>query len=235
MRATKWLRGLRVAGATVSTLCVTWSCTSCSAAASRRILVACCGVGETGRATVGQHAAARIGDWPRLSVRSGRTLFVTGQVRNHFETVAYRAATGARLWATAYQPAGYSIPRAITVSPDGATVYVTGGDATLAYDAGTGKQLWASQHKGDLWALAVSPDSTTLYVTGSARGAGSHQGFATIAYAAGSSGKQRWLRYYTTAKFGLAESVAVSPDGKMVYVTGSDGSALTVAYQAAGP
>jgi len=43
---------------------------------------------------------------------------------------------------------------------------------------------------------------------------------------------QRWLRY-PTVKPGYAESVAVSPDGKTVYVTGFAGSAaLTVAYGA---
>ncbi len=108
------------------------------------------------------------------------------------------------------------------------------GDATVAYDSGTGKPLWVSRYKGgaDLWALAVSPDGTALYVTGRGRGSGRNLEFATIAYAA-ATGKQRWLRYYTTVKPASGASVAVSPDGKTVYATGSDGSyALTVAYQA---
>ncbi len=91
-----------------------------------------------------------------------------------------------------------------------------------------------SRYKGgaDLWALAVSPDGTALYVTGRGRGSGRNLEFATIAYAA-ATGKQRWLRYYTTVKPASGASVAVSPDGKTVYATGSDGSyALTVAYQA---
>jgi len=107
------------------------------------------------------------------------------------------------------------------------------GDATVAYDSGTGKPLWVSRYKGgaDLWALAVSPDGTAS-VTG--RGSGRNLEFATIAYAA-ATGKQRWLRYYTTVKPASGASVAVSPDGKTVYATGSDGSyALTVAYQATG-
>jgi DNA-binding beta-propeller fold protein YncE len=158
-----------------------------------------------------------------------------------FETVAYNAATGARLWASAYQPAGYSIPRASAVSSDGATVFVTGenssrsGDPTIAYDAATGRQLWVSRFQGGRfqWALAVSPDGTTVYVAGTGGRGGAHLGFALIAYAA-STGKRRWLRTYATMKPAIAESVAVSPDGKSVYVTGSDGSALTVAYQATG-
>jgi DNA-binding beta-propeller fold protein YncE len=70
-------------------------------------------------------------------------------------------------------------------------------------------------------------------VTGAGRVSASQSDFAVIAYAA-ATGNQRWLRYYTKVP-GEAASVAVSPDGKTVYATGSAGSsALTVAYQAAG-
>jgi hypothetical protein len=176
-------------------------------------------------------------------------VFVWGHVKTHFETVAYRAATGARLWARSYQPGRFGLidhPVAITVSRDGARVYVTGdavapiqGVVTVAYDARTGRQLWASRYmpKGvgaRVSGLAVSPDGTTLYLTGS-RGLAQSE-FAVIAYAA-ATGKQRWLRYYTKVNPGYAESVAVSPDGKTVYATGSVGylsSVLTVAYGAAG-
>jgi sugar lactone lactonase YvrE len=176
----------------------------------------------------------------------GATVFVTGGYgTTHFETVAYRAATGTRLWARSYQAAGNIYTTAITVSPDGARVYVNGvgdtssatgqGGATVAYDARTGRQLWVRRYntKGAFWsALAVSPDGTTLYVTGS-RGLGSHAEFGVIAYAA-ATGKQRWLRYYTKVP-GYAASVAVSPDGKTVYATGLGGSSvLTVAFGATG-
>jgi 6-phosphogluconolactonase (cycloisomerase 2 family) len=178
---------------------------------------------------------------------NGAAVFVTSYVKSHFETVAYNAATGAQLWARAYQPAGFSIPRAITVSPNGATVYVTGENdgpkavvtgATVAYNARTGQQLWVSRYtsKGAaaLWALAVSPDGTTLYATGYGRASGRQPEFAVLAYAA-ATGEQRWLRYYTRTKPGRGDSVTVSPDGKTVYATGSGTpSAVTVAYQAAG-
>jgi hypothetical protein len=178
---------------------------------------------------------------------SGTTLFVSSYVKTHFETVAYNAATGARLWAKAYQPAGYSIPRAITVSPNGATVYVTGENdgpravvvgATVAYNARTGRQAWVSRYKSKgaaaLWALAASPDGSTLYATGYGRASGSQPEFAVIAYAT-ATGQQRWLRYYTKTKPAQGNSVAVSPDGKTVYVAGSGSpSAVTVAYRAAG-
>ena len=233
MRITKCLRGLSVAGTTVITLCLAWSCTSCSPAGSRVSSWRGVASASPGEQLWASTLAAGSATAEAVSP-DGTTLFVTGEVvRNNFETAAYRTATGARLWATGYRPADYSVPRAITASPDGATVYVTGGSATVAYDAGTGKQLWASRYSGELWALAVSPDSRTLYVTGSAQGLGSHPGLVTIAYAA-PTGRRRWLRLYATAKYGIGESIAVSLDGKTVYVTGSDSSALTVAYQAAG-
>src|SRR6266487_2155972 len=164
----KCLGGLRVAGATLITLCLAWCCTSCSPAVSR------------------------------LSASSSVASVTPGK----------------QLWASTYQPATYSNPTAITVSPDGARVYVTGdtakGGATVAYDTRTGKQLWARRATLTAYAaseLAVSPDSATVYVAGS--------GFGVIAYAA-ATGKQRWLRSYTKATD--AWSVAVSADGKTVYV-----------------
>jgi len=113
---TKWLRGLRVAGATLITRCLAWCCTSCSHAASP--LLSSPGAAS---ATPGEKLWASTlpdGCCPVGAVSpDGTTVFVTGYVKTHFETVAYSAATGAQQWANAYQPAGYSIPRAITVSP----------------------------------------------------------------------------------------------------------------------
>src|SRR6266571_4689011 len=211
----KCLGGLRVAGATLITLCLAWCCTSCSPAVSR--LSASSSVASV---TPGKQLWASTlrdaGTPVEAASPDGTRLFVSGQGKVGFETVAYSAATGAQLWARAYQPATYSNPTAITVSPDGARVYVTGdtakGGATVAYDTRTGKQLWARRATLTAYAaseLAVSPDSATVYVAGS--------GFGVIAYAA-ATGKQRWLRSYTKATD--AWSVAVSADGKTVYVVG---------------
>ncbi|MDR2987685.1 MAG: hypothetical protein LBV34_22895, partial [Nocardiopsaceae bacterium] len=80
--------------------------------------------------------------------------------------------------------------------------------------------------------LVVSPDGKTLYMAGTL-GRAHSLFFGVIAYAAATS-KQRWLRY-ATGNRGYAASVAVSPDGKTVYATGSAGSfAITVAYGASG-
>ncbi|MHB1594685.1 MAG: outer membrane protein assembly factor BamB family protein [Streptosporangiaceae bacterium] len=168
---------------------------------------------------------------------NGRTVFVAGYVKTYVETVAYSAATGARLWTRIYEPGGYVSPDAMTVSRNGTRVCVTGNASgshgragvTVAYNAGTGGQLWASRYVPGgaefLYASAVSPDGTTLYAAGQGS-KGSQPRFAVLAYAA-ATGKLRWLRYYRGARIGQAKSVAVSPDGKTVYAAGSAGPSLT--------
>ena len=104
----------------------------------------------------------------------GETIFVTGTTRRtqtyyDYYTVAYRTGSGAVRWAKRYDgpaPASqddYDTAWAITVSPDGTRVYVTGespdllGDfssptqsyATIAYRAGDGMSLWTRRYDGD--------------------------------------------------------------------------------------
>ena len=193
----------------------------------------------------------------------GGMVFVTGESYlgradgAGYHTMAYRAATGRRLWASRYHgpTKGQDTPDAMTVSPDGTTVFVTGyspsrgtGEdfATVAYRAATGKQLWASRYNSPAHgyyaakAVAMSPDGTAVYVTGmsrSTRGAGFN--YATVAYNA-TTGNQLWASRYGPAKeLGGAESIAVSPSGGRVFVTGrsfprtSDPIYATVAYSAA--
>ena len=76
---------------------------------------------------------------------AGRTVFVTGiTTAGHFATVAYRAASGAWLWARRYNGPGPGddLPAAVLASPAGGRVFVTGRSpgtasaddiATLAY------------------------------------------------------------------------------------------------------
>lgn len=78
-----------------------------------------------------------------------------------------------------------SVANAVTVSPEGSKVFVTGETwnaqrlpeyATVAYNASTGARLWASLHAGqaasgdpaaaDSRAIVVSPDGKVVYVTG---------------------------------------------------------------------
>jgi WD40 repeat protein len=142
----------------------------------------------------------------------------------------------------------------VGVSPDGATVYVTGYStargtgydyATIAYDAASGTQLWVArydglQHGGDLaYALEVSPDGSTVYVTGQAYDGPGVYDATTVAYGA-ATGAQLWVdRYPGTISFSTAIDIAVSPDGSRVFVTGNgpgdftEEDYLTIAYDAA--
>lgn len=166
------------------------------------------------------------------------------------------AAPGAQLWASRYSSPGSNIDdqaMAVAVGPDGGRVFVTGSAAgvmsgqwavTAAYSASTGRKLWLSSRSGASAAdQALSPDGRELYVTGQAQGhAGSD--VATVAYGTG-SGKVLWqARYRGPGSEGdVGSAVAVSPDGKTVFVTGStlvsssskgaDTNYLTIAYAAA--
>jgi hypothetical protein len=192
----------------------------------------------------------------------GDTVFVTGyslqtSSDDSYATIAYNAATGAQQWVARYNGPGNSsdIANAIVVSPAGGTVYVTGqsyttssGDdyATVAYNAATGAQQWVARYNGPgngqdiAYSVVVSPAGGTVYVTGASAGYISGDDYATIAYNA-ATGAQQWLARYNGPGNGqdIASSVAVSPTGATVYVTGrSDGTSsssdyATVAYNAA--
>jgi DNA-binding beta-propeller fold protein YncE len=191
----------------------------------------------------------------------GGTVFVTGE--SHFkagagfQTVAYRAKTGSQLWISRYHSAanGQNEPDAIAVSPNGAAVFVTGSVprrgqdyeyATVAYRAATGKQLWVRTYNGpgdgyDFGnAVTVSPDAKIVFVTGMSYH-GVTSDYATIAYSA-ATGRQLWVsRYHGPGNvLSGARTLAVSPDGDRVFVTGSNDSnqvddsfVATVAYSAA--
>ena len=242
----------------------------------------------------------------------GGTVFVTGTSfggtsGGDYATVAYDAATGARRWVSRYNGPASSDDGAgsVAVSPDGTMVFVTGGStgpapaltmrrwpttrrpapsggsaattgpptavtapfrrpsaragrpssspgpapghrddyATVAYNAATGAQRWASRYNGPAnrddraSSLAVSPGGATVFVTGTSRGSGLD--YATVAYNA-ATGARRWASRYNAGGDDSARSVAVSPGGATVFVTGvSRGAAprgldyATVAYNAA--
>jgi DNA-binding beta-propeller fold protein YncE len=192
---------------------------------------------------------------------AGAAVYVTGQSLGSasgfdYATVAYNAATGKQLWASRYNGPGNNtdIAYSVAVSPDGRAVYITGQSvgstgfddyATVAYGAATGKQLWASRYNGpgsfnEAYSVAVSPTGAAVYVTGESLGSAGFD-YATVVYDA-ATGKQLWVKRYNGPGNGedIARSVAVSPTGATVYVTGmSYGGAATgyeyatVAYNAA--
>jgi hypothetical protein len=193
----------------------------------------------------------------------GGRVYVTGSSLGtttgaDYATVAYSAATGARLWVARYDGDGGSDGAdGVAVSPDGSTVYVTGTSvtggagpcagyayATVAYNAATGTQLWAAcwadgHNNGNAAALAVSPDGARVYVTGTAGGCDRCVNYGTVAYNA-ATGAKLWARLYDGGGIDEAAAVAVSPDGKKVYVTGTSFSPVveadtdyaTIAYNA---
>jgi outer membrane protein assembly factor BamB len=91
----------------------------------------------------------------------GGTVFVAGTTaragsgtgRGSFATVAYKAATGAQLWARRYRGPGKGFDEATSMAVSGGKVFVTGSSATsdggfgnyatIAYSAANGARLWA--------------------------------------------------------------------------------------------
>jgi PQQ-like domain len=167
------------------------------------------------------------------------------------------AAAGSTLWVARYNGPrhGFDVAGALAVGPDGTRVYVTGGSgsgkhedfATDAYDALTGVVVWTSRYDGPgheadrASAVALSADGATVYVTGRSTGSGTGTDYATVAYDA-AGGSQIWARRYDGAATGLdldqPTSLAVSPDGAQVYVSGRSPGPLayfdyaTIAYDA---
>jgi DNA-binding beta-propeller fold protein YncE len=180
---------------------------------------------------------------------AGDTVFVTGQSTGtgtgfDYATVGYNAATGAQLWVKRYNGPGngYDSAASVSVSPAGDKVFVTGQSqgatspdyATVGYNAATGAKLWAKRYNGPAKSLdaatfvAVSPGGGTVFVTGFSTGIGTGLDYATVAYTA-ATGAQRWVKRYNGPgnSVDLASSVAVSPDGKTVVVTGRTTSIFT--------
>jgi WD40 repeat protein len=165
---------------------------------------------------------------------------------------------GTALWSTEYpEPgsAGNGAGVSVAVSPAGDAIFVTGDSrgahtgsdyATIAYSAATGRQLWVNRYNGPpsqsdaVAALAVSPTGRMVFVTGGSQGRTSASDYATVAYSA-ATGKQLWVRRYNgrANRWDAAASLALSRDGRRLYVTGgsrgrvSKADYATVAYSAA--
>ena len=129
-------------------------------------------------------------------------------------------------------------PSSVTVSPDGNNVYATGyAKGTLVVfdrDAGSGALSFVETKLNaedgvvglaGVWDAAVSPDGTNVYATGSLSGT-----VAVFARAA-DTGRLTEVQLQIDGVSGVtglrgASGVAVSPDGKNVYVTGTDADSV---------
>jgi WD40 repeat protein len=190
----------------------------------------------------------------------GSRVFVTGFSNAtpdvpEWATIAYDASTGARLWVRRFDGPDDlgDDARAIDVSPDGATVFVAGvasvagssDSQTLAYRASDGSRIWSRRYNGPgdgldgVAAIAASPDGSAVFVTGTSDGAATFADYATVAYAA-SDGATLWTKRHNDSIDGddFARAVGVSPDGALVFVTGSTAAVTrndnytTIAYAA---
>jgi outer membrane protein assembly factor BamB len=183
----------------------------------------------------------------------GSKVFVTGSGTGEFTeqdyaTIAYDADTGTQLWDATYDRDGSEDrANALSVSPDGSKVFVTGESlyfesyfdyATIAYDAATGTQLWVSRYDGGALdvdqanAVGVSPDGSKVFVTGDSSGGDvTVKDYATVAYDAG-TGVRLWVTRYNGPgnMDDYPYDLGVSPDGSKVFVTGLP---ATIAYDAA--
>jgi putative pyrroloquinoline-quinone binding quinoprotein len=178
---------------------------------------------------------------------SGSRVFVTGvrsgvSTTNDYETLAYNAATGATLWKRRFDDGPYDQAASLVVSPGGRRVYVAGVSEILAYDASDGTRIWGEKTDSGYW-IAVSPDGSELFAVGATFKVGSDADYLTTAYDT-RTGRKLWRRTYSLRSqsyYGdFPWSVAASPDGKAVFITGrsvnrSDDSSryATVAYDAA--
>ena len=191
----------------------------------------------------------------------GSIVFVTGASGDgswtDYATVAYEAATGRHLWTARYGRSSEDAAQALSVSPDGSTVFVSGFSVskrtsldveTIAYRAATGRELWKTRYDGPAHhedqanAMAVSPDGSQVFVTGFSDASNRRRDVVTLAYGA-KTGIQRWARRYDGPGEwdDNAKAISVSPDGSRVFVTGYrtghhafTRDAETIAYSSAG-
>ena len=111
--------------------------------------------------------------------------------------------------------------------------------------AAPGAQLWLSRYDGRAHtypvptAIAASPDGSAVFVTGWSRYHSAPSDYATVGYDA-ATGRQLWARSYAGPGEAADEAaaIAVSPDGRIVFVTGTSGPLngvqeyATIAYSA---
>ena len=155
------------------------------------------------------------------------------------------------MWAKTYGGGQQDQGASLAVSPDGSTVYVAGTHtvdeatldldwATIAYNTENGNIRWSRTYDAPAVdesddgaaAVATSPNGQLVYVTGHKTGADGNREFRTVAYVA-STGAAQWT---ANDRYGVGQSLAVSPDGSTLVVTGDYQLAMrrigTIGYNA---
>ncbi|MEU9837166.1 S8 family serine peptidase [Streptosporangium sp. NPDC048047] len=207
--------------------------------------------GETKRFTVTFTRATA----PMNAYRGGRLVW---KDRKHTVAVPVVVRPVPEKWAAAHGTANArDSGEFVALDPKGARMYVTGVsyDAvpgtlrpsmeTVAYDAATGAELWNRGYRSDggfdeVYGLTVSPDGSRVFITGVSAGKDTGNDAVTIAYDA-ASGQELWAARYDREGAGneFGHAVAVSPDGRSVYMSGmvsyepGKDDFVTVAYDAA--
>jgi DNA-binding beta-propeller fold protein YncE len=183
----------------------------------------------------------------------GSKVFITGLSIGagsdfDYATAAYDVATGAEVWVQRYDGPGngYDSAYSVDASPDGSEVFVTGDStgtstnadfATVAYDAATGTTLWGKRYNGSAndadgaYDVAASPDGSKVFVTGTSHSNSTYYGYTTVAYEAATGGSV-WVQRYSGPgdEYDAAVSVAASPDGSKVFVTGNSNGLSSIDY-----
>jgi hypothetical protein len=188
-----------------------------------------------------------------VSPDSGQ-VFVTGSTdpngTGDEATVAYEARNGHQDWVAIYDGGLDDDAAALTVSPDGTHVYVTGRSfvtgadpsydvTTISYDASTGDARWVATHdepggsSDGGFAVLASADDASVYVGGYTEAP--DQDYLVISYDA-SDGSEKWSR--RTDYAGEPDdpaAMALNAAGSMLVLAGTTGldtySFLTVGYR----
>ena len=174
----------------------------------------------------------------------GAHVYATGGIDGAVVVFARDAATGKLTFVEAQIDGedgvdGLEFARKVTLSPDGAHVYVSGGGdnaiAVFERNATTGKLSFVEAYFGGVvgpeelgvWSVSVSPDGRHVYVT-----ALEHSAVSVFARD-GASGALTLVEVLRDGVGGVdgidgAWGLGVSPDGTQVYVTGALDEAVAV-------
>jgi hypothetical protein len=179
----------------------------------------------------------------------GSRVFVTGwsvdgETRSggddtDYATIAYDASTGAKLWVSRFAgPTGRDYAFEVGVTPDGASVFVTGWNAghgetsndavTVAYDAATGSERWVARYDSAgggsdaAYSLAVSPDGTRVFVAGNSYAPDWGRSAALVVAYDAAAGTELWVAQHERPRRSSETfEVTVAPDGSTVVAAGA--------------